>query len=223
MWGAAASIGSSLIGSAGQLWANKQNAGMSKRQMDWQERMSNTAHQREVADLRAAGLNPILSATGGSGASTPSGSVARAENPTKDFSRDVFSAVQLKEIQKEQLKNDTELKNSNTLLNTQNAQLASEQAKLVAINQKVATAQEAAILADLPVKAALAGAHRASASQSYGSAAYSAAQIADLERKRYNVTNLPGTVFDAVIKNGFNLGKSPKFTTPDNDYGSLYH
>ena len=38
----------------------------------WQEYMSNTAHQREIKDLQAAGLNPVLSA-GGSGASTPSG------------------------------------------------------------------------------------------------------------------------------------------------------
>lgn len=44
---------------------------------DWQEYMSNTAHQREVKDLQAAGLNPILSASGGNGAAVTSGATAQ--------------------------------------------------------------------------------------------------------------------------------------------------
>lgn len=60
---------------------NLMNSGMADTQMRWQEHQSNTAHQREVKDLIAAGLNPTLSA-GGNGSSTPSGAMATAQAPT---------------------------------------------------------------------------------------------------------------------------------------------
>lgn len=52
------------------------NASEAARNRSWQEYMSNTAHQREVRDLMAAGLNPVLSAMGGSGAPVTSGATA---------------------------------------------------------------------------------------------------------------------------------------------------
>ena len=76
--------------------ANRQNKQMAREQMAFQERMSNTAHQREVRDLRAAGLNPILSATGGRGASSPPGAMARMENTAKNVAKDIQATAAIK-------------------------------------------------------------------------------------------------------------------------------
>lgn len=80
MWQAVATLGTGLLAAHSARQINKKQIGLSHDQMAFQERMSNTAYQRAMEDMRKAGINPLMVSKLG-GASTPTGAMAQLRDP----------------------------------------------------------------------------------------------------------------------------------------------
>lgn len=130
-------LASGLASSAGQLWANQRMLDQQQANNDLSVNLANSAHQREVMDLRAAGLNPILSASG-SGAAVPQLGVAEQGNSLAGLGEGVSSAAKVAAL-------DVPLKDSQIAVNSATAQ------NLVAQNDNL-RARNQSIMADIAKK-----------------------------------------------------------------------
>jgi hypothetical protein len=149
-WAAAAAGG---LGIAADIYSarqtNKMNMAIAREQMAFQERMASTAHQREVADLKAAGLNPVLSATKGQGAATPGGASIAVQNPMADLgrkmSKTVASALEFNRM-KEDVKNVKQNTDTAKAVETK----TKADTKATEINNQIAKVNKKIVDAQLP-------------------------------------------------------------------------
>lgn len=124
---------------AGGIWSNITNLAEGKRGRQFAERMSGTAYQRAVVDMRAAGINPMLAYMQG-GASTPGAPTA---NVSDAIGPAVSSALQTKRTaaEVELLQNQARKIPFDNALTVQNTHTAFELAEMHKASAELARAQ----------------------------------------------------------------------------------